>query len=520
MAALSSFKLPTHEPQIRSSKAGYEFDVTLDRWKISKDLIINWGLLNTGVAARVQQGMRLTVARMAEEVSASHTSNCYDYIRRYFLDTPCYTGGDIRDVQILNYKSGLSLEDEYKLGTIRALLRNWIDWGYPGLQENLGEFLDSLRLHGNVKGKAVLHSCPHSGPWTITEQQMLLNWAANAFSTDEISLKEFAWFLSCYQTARRPSQLRGMRICDLKFEVVNGKHVFSIDVPRAKKRGGEGGFRRSFRNLTITEDLFKVLLNLAEQVQEEACKAIPKLNKRDLTELPVFMTSNAFSEKPSIEQFRASIENEPEFFHLAVYQSNELSRKVSRHCSAISERTNDTIHFTPTRCRRTRATNLVRHGIKGVQLAYLLDHEDTQNVGVYTEYTPELALRIFAKMNEAVGFLAGKFEGRIIARESEAIRGEDPTSRRHKSGMRHVGNCGGSACDSGIKICVSCVRFQPLLDAEWDELFLELSEEMEERRSMGAGELVLQSYDLALAHVAAIMKACDMKRKTALEVTV
>src|SRR5690606_34564957 len=106
------------------------------------------------------------------------------------------------------------------------------------------------------------------------------------------------------------------------------------------------------------------------------------------------------------------------------------------------ERTGETIHFTPTRCRRTRATNLVRHGISGVQLAYLLDHEDTQNIGVYTGYTPELALRIFAKMNEAMSFLAAMFEDRLITDESEAVRSGDPASRRHISEMKHVGNCG------------------------------------------------------------------------------
>lgn len=77
--------------------------------------------------------------------------------------------------------------------------------------------------------------------------------------------------------------------------------------------------------------------------------------------------------------------------------------------------------------------------------------------------------------------------------------------------MKHVGNCGGSACDSGVKICVSCARFQPLLHAPWDELLVDLTEEMEDRRENGASDLVLQSYDLAIVHVAAIMKACDNK---------
>ena len=200
----------------------------------------------------------------------------------------------------------------------------------------------------------------------------------------------------------------------------------------------------------------------------------------------------------------------PRELHLSNMSVGNLSRDISRKCNAISERTGEYIHFTPTRCRRTRATNLVRHGITGVQLAFLLDHEDTQNINVYTAYTPELALRIFAKMDEAMAFLSLKFEGRMIANESEAIRGDDPSSRVHKSDFKHVGNCGGSpACQSGIKTCVVCIRFQPLLHAPWTELLGDLINELEERQKQGASELVLQSYDLAVAHIGAIIRACD-----------
>ncbi|HCE2806904.1 TPA: site-specific integrase [Vibrio parahaemolyticus] len=507
------FKLPKCEPLHRTSKAGYKFDVHSEFWKLGHDYTLNWGLLNYQKAdSELCQGLRLTLARMAEEVSESHIKGCYTYIRRYFLDTPHYTGGEITDTQILNLKASLDKENEYKLGTIRALLRNWIDWEYPGVQKGITPFLDSLKLHGNVKGKAVLHSCPHSGPWTVTEQQLLMSWAANAFLTEQLTLREYAWFMICYQTARRPIQLRQLRICDLNVEVVKGKQIYSVSVPRAKKRGEDGGFRKSFRSLNITEDLFLILINLAEQVQKLAKKKLPKLTKADLTELPLFVgKEDQFEEICTVDEFRSSLKNEPAKLHMNVQGSSDLTRVVSRKCSAISERTGDTIHFTPTRCRRTRATNLVRHGISGVQLAYLLDHEDTQNIGVYTGYTPELALRIFAKMNEAMGFLAAMFEDRLITDESEAVRSSDPASRRHISGMKHVGNCGGSACDSGVKICVSCARFQPLLHAPWDELLVDLTEEMEDRRENGASDLVIQSYDLAIVHVAAIMKACDNK---------
>src|SRR5690606_11115838 len=104
----------------------------------------------------------------------------------------------------------------------------------------------------------------------------------------------------------------------------------------------------------------------------------------------------------------------------------------------------------------------------GVQLAYLLDHSDTQQLSVYTQHTGELALRIFDKMNDAMELLSAKFEGRLIHSEDQALRGDDPNSRVFQSSNNQVGNCGGSpACNSGLKACLLCSQFQPLLDAPW-----------------------------------------------------
>ncbi|TDV89915.1 phage integrase family protein [Halomonas alkaliantarctica] len=512
MATKAKIKFPQHEPEVRISKSGYKFKISDNIWKISPNEYINMSALPASVDYEVISGMVLTLARMAEEVSPSHVKNCSYYFIHYFLETPHYTGGCINGVDILNLKASLSREDEYKLGTIRALFRNWLDWGYPGLHRDLEALLNSLTLRGNVKGKAVLSNCPYAGPFTVTEQQILLNWAANAFATDLLTLREYAWFYLCYGTARRLSQLTSLRIRDLKVKLREGKKEYSIDIPRAKKRGDEGGFRKSFRNLVVTEDLFMILINLAETVKKNALRHISGLNADDLGELPIFVKKRWHLNVNNATSLRKMLREKPQELHLTRFSAVQISSDISKKCDAVSERTGEYIHFTPSRCRRTRATNLVRHGITGVQLAYLLDHEDTQNINVYTSYTPELALRIFAKMNEAMSFLALKFEGRLIAKESEAIRGDDPSSRVHKKGFEHVGNCGGSpTCQSGIKTCVVCVRFQPLLNAPWSELLGEMISELEERHKQGASELVLQSYDLAIAHVSAIMRACEMQ---------
>ena len=113
-------------------------------------------------------------------------------------------------------------------------------------------------------------------------------------------------------------------------------------------------------------------------------------------------------------------------------------------------------------------------------------------------------------MNDAMELLSAKFEGRLIHSEDQALRGDDPNSRVFQCSNNQVGNCGGSpACNSGLKACLLCSQFQPLLDAPWEDVLLDLMEEIEHKQAIGASDLILKSFNLQLAHVKAIMNACD-----------
>lgn len=492
----------------RLTKSGYEFRLNDDVWVLDQNRTINWKLVNNTINPLVYEGFKLSIARLAEEVSSHHTFNCFMYFKQYLISLDIYQGGVITSELILALKTNLTKDNEYKLGTIRALLRCWIQWGFNGLEKNLENTLDRLVLSGNVKGKAVLHHCPFTGPYSLTEQQSLLVWAGNAFQKATLTLEEYGWFYSIYATARRPSQIRALRLCDLLIQSNDNEVIYEINIPRAKQRNGH--FREEFRSLKITEDIYLVLKNLTKIVCKKAKEYLTELKEPELAQLPIFINFSRFYECKNIHEFKIILNQTPDYFHISSAEANYMSQVISRKCEAVSERTGDYIHFTPVRCRRTRATNLSRHGITGVQMAYLLDHSDTQQLKVYTAHTGELALRIFDKMNDAMALLAMQFEGRIIKSESEALRASDINSRVFKSSGNQLGNCGGSPlCQAGMKVCLLCNQFQPLAYAPWDELFLEFVEELEQRKREGASELVLKSYDLQLAHIKAIMEACD-----------
>lgn len=511
MTSVKAIKLPQHEPDIRHSKAGYTFDLNESIWQLDGSIKVNFENLPKHVSNDVRLGLVLSIARMAQQVSALHAYNCFRYFVGFFLRSEYYKGGDVTIDEVLNYRASLDQENEFKLGTIRGLLINWSDWGFSGLEKGIEKFLGSLTLKGNVKGRAVLAQCPYSGPYTKTEQEMLLNWAGEAFKNGDITLKQYAWFYVVYVTARRPVQLRSLRIRDLeiKSDIKNGT-FYSLVIPRAKQRGG--GFRTAFRPLKVTEGVFLVLMNLADAVREEALTCLPDLTEDDIRDLPVFLESDRLGELDSVAQYRETLKSRPDYLHMTAGHANDMNNRLSQACTAISERTHDFIHFTPTRCRRTRATNLVRNGIGGVQLAYLLDHEDTQQIQVYTQYTHEVAMRINELMGPTMSFLAAAFEGRFIESDSDAKRAGDPNSRIYDKSGNQVANCGGSpACMGGIKSCVTCSNFQPHLHADWEGLLIELVEEHDERKKMGAGEDVLQSYNLTIAYTKAILDACQQE---------
>ena len=93
----------------RLSKAGYGFDFFNSLWSLDNSLTINWDIVNKKIHPEVLKGFRLTIARLAEEVSAHYTHNCWNYFRRYLLDTDIYDGGLITPELILNINNVVPL---------------------------------------------------------------------------------------------------------------------------------------------------------------------------------------------------------------------------------------------------------------------------------------------------------------------------------------------------------------------------------------------------------------------------
>jgi hypothetical protein len=151
-------------------------------------------------------------------------------------------------------------------------------------------------------------------------------------------------------------------------------------------------------------------------------------------------------------------------------------------------------------------------------IAELLDHTDTQNVGVYIEARPEIVERIDRAMAGYLAPMAQAFAGVVIDDESQATRVGDPSSRvcdpRFAPTMKPMGSCGKHGfCGFLAPIaCYTCVNFQPWLEGPHEAVLDHLIGERE--RLAAQSDLRIASInDRTILAVAEVVKLCEAQRK-------
>lgn len=487
------------------SKAGYEFDFESDCWTLDGGVNQNLKFV-AGADEDCQLGFRAALARYAEEYSTRHTDNMANHFSLYLKVT-----GEKRITLkgVSQFKDHLGEKNAYRLGAIKGFWLSWIEWGFPGVDKGVEEFLEELTLSGNKKGEAVLRMCPYAGPFTKLEQSALLEWSANAFQDGNLALDVYTYFIALIFTGRRDVQLRALRSGDLSSTETKVGTIYELQIPRAKQRGES--YRGSFRSVEITEDLYLLLKNLIKEsldrVEQHFGVKVSDVLSR---ELPVFVDWGRLERQPSVFKLESLLTGKtPDYLHANSTTTNYLLRDFAKKCQAKSERTGDYIHLSSRRFRYTKGTNLTRRGISGATLAAALDHSDKQHVGVYAANTPEHAAMIDEVMSDALAPLAQAFAGTLIDSERDALRANDPHSRVKNAYSNAIGNCGTHKfCASGYRACYTCIKFQPWRDAPHHEVLEEILAERERQKEIGVSEHVIQATDRVVLAVKQVIQLC------------
>jgi len=497
-----------NQNKLLKSKYGYEFELYGDKWKLDGSLSINWKLYyDLNLESLVLEGARRTLAIFAMEMSASYTTIIFKNLREMFQKTNTHT---INVATIQNYLAILTKDKEHKLGSIRAFILDWDDRGFPGLDRGVAAYIDGLRLSGMEKGKAVSKGCPHTGAYSLQEQQSILTWAVNAFDTNILNLEEYSWLLANMYLGSRSVQIRSSTFGDLKFyKSPSGADNFKLVRVEGKQRNT--GFREAVDEIEIDEDLALLLHNQSHAsiryIEKHFGEPVPS---NFLHRIPIFLSLYAVRGFRTLHECLQSLDKTHDYLFMRKDEAFLLMEKVSRKCEARTTRLNgDYICLRNRRFRYTVGTNARLRGLGAHHIAKILGHKDIQNVKVYVENNSEALDIIDEAMTSVLAPLAQAFAGTLINTERDAIRANDPRSRVKSNDGSGVGSCGEFGfCASGARQCYLCSKFQPWVHGHHQKILASVLSERESLRQRGASEFVIQSTDRLLLAIEQVVQLC------------
>ena len=489
-------------PRMAVSMDNREFDPAWDTWTLSKEVTIDLDEVISLLAWPVQESYREVMKYHAENYSSYYCQNIHRGVRKFLKDMDAE---EFSATALRNYRKGLSRDEEYRLGTTRAFLLRWHDQGYPGVSDETFEWLGSVRLKGNEKGRAILSMDPRDGPFDDQELAAILTAAPQEYERGRIELATLACTLLLSYTGRRPMQLSLLRIGDFSQTMTgDGRRIDVVHIPRAKQRGQAP--RAELKHFWLAPDVYRLLKTQRDAVIEQAEARLGKLPGSLTEELPLFPNWNKFGEVRSVEQLRHALRND------ALHVPTKDIQKDLKKIRVVSARTGRRLHITPQRFRYTLGTRAAREGYGAMVIAELLDHSDMQNAWIYTRDHPNFRQKIDEAVGQQLAPLARAFAGRAVDRESDARHGNDP-GMRIGTREQKVGTCGSRGfCGAEALACYTCMHFQAWVDAPHQEMLDWMLERRQQMEDAGTNERVVSAIDPSILGARAVMAACEARK--------
>lgn len=408
--------------------------------------------------------------------------------------------------------------------TVRSLLKIWYRLGYPGLSSETMDTINFLRRPSAPARNRITSDDPTEGWYTTQEYDDLIDTYWIDYESGRIGLRNTCALLLTGQYGRRGSQLADLKVCDFRYEdETDGVSGRRVCFPGVKDRQAEEWFRGSKNDAhPMGDDLW----DLCQLQIQETISLHEKIFERELTKyerekLPFFQQDPRrliLLEKAKLKSFSERDFSSP-FLHL---NSGGMTSILinGKGTPVISERTGQPVRQFAYRMRYTRARQLARLGVPRVTLQYWLGHEREGSLDHYYDDPAEDARLLNDQIQVILAPLAQAFSGSIRDKESDATRGNDPSSRIELDGKINVGSCGEHGfCSASVPIpCYRCSKFEPWVDAPHDEVLIRLIERQEEENnihlpSKGRRMLVPLQLDKDIAAVKLVIKLCDARKQ-------
>lgn len=384
-------------------------------------------------------------------------------------------------IEALN-KTLVDLRAQNKLDQFYQISR-WYMWSADhvlgcGFDEEYALVLSRIRIPGDIKGEAVKSQDPKEGPLHFELEEPLVRRALLNDNSDEFEhLQQKLAVSLCIAFGRNPlnyARLREEDFWNMTQDSPEAEQLWQLNIPRVKKRG-------SPRGLFKTETCHKKLAELITNVLIRNAKYQTKSELKN-TSNPIFLRS-----LPDLNLI--GTDSEEYAFHMTAESINKLVESWAKRMEIYSPITNEILHLTPRRLRYTFACNMARQGANRAALAEMLDHTDTQNVGVYYELFDELVGMLDKALSTKVGKLIGLFKGNLIDDFDLAINGKNLNKHlifvddKNPVDNFKIGVCGESSlCHLDPPYsCYLCPKFQPYKFADHEHVLDILLKDRKER---------------------------------------
>lgn len=492
------------------ARSGYEINKNDAMWVLDKNNSINVKAVPF-LDQEIKKAFIDTLAFYAKNYSGGYTRNIAYKIVDILKTT---SSPDLNVNVLLNYKATLSKHREWYLGSVRAFLNRWYEFGYVGISEEFIELLNSWKLKGCPKGLVIKMLDPERGPLTDIERLAFNEGSVQAYERNQISLTLLSMDLLASATGRRPVQISQLKIKDvLEGKNLKGEKCYFINIPRVKQQ--EAYFRNHMKLFAITYELWVILkgqITLAKkQIRDEL---LVQLDEKIWLEMPLFPDLKAFSRLGPDVKFEEILN--ADYLHIKSDTVTDQLKRSVKFSNVQSERTGKQLHIFTYRFRYTIGTSAAREGFGPMVIAELLDHSDMQNAGVYIENIPDHV----EKLDQAVGHQLAKyaqaFAGVLIDNKMNATRGKDINSRIKNKGV-DIGNCGSYGfCGANVPVpCYTCMHFQPWLDGPHESVYEMLIDERNRLIDITGDMQIAAVNDRSILAVANVIQLCFERKNGA-----
>lgn len=487
-------------PDTALTLSGVEFHPNQDRW-VYRDGVhsvsLNFSLLD-GTTPQFRHGAKLMLIWHAQNSSPGHLMNGLVRLK-HLVKTLRKLNNSIISIisktDIINYKATLTPRNQWYLSSLAGFLKKWLELGIPGISENAVKLLNQLRLKGNAKGTAVLTMDPDKGPFTDIELQAIHTALDSAYSRCEISTANYLLCWLFMLLGQRSTQYASLKVCDvLSVNTKDETDSYLIRIPRAKQRGELT--RASFKVRALTPAIGSILIKYAKDTELFFTGKI-----KNPKEAPLFPEQkNRLGHSKGFE------------YHLTSGSVAHHLKKILNSLNVNSERTGRRLHITSQRFRHTLGTRAAMEGHGELVIAELLDHSDTQSVGVYVQSTPEIVERIDRALAFRLAPLAQAFAGVIV--DNDVRRDGKPeksiVSPHYHQAFDPVGHCGKHGfCGFLAPLhCYTCNHFRAWLDGPHEAVLNHLLAERE-RLMVGTDMRIASINDRTILAVAQVIKQCE-----------